>query len=121
MKNKMIIGIISSVLLCVAFYVNQLKSYTTDGINVFVFSFSLAFGVVLVFVSFFRKAVFRSWAIFATWWTFLSVLLMFLAPEYTPDFITPFDKKLTALWTAILFFLISLTIIIIKSWKLRGK
>lgn len=76
----------------------------------------LAISAVLYFV---REELFRAWGKFALWFIPLSIVLVYLAPIQSSDWIFPLDKKLTASLLARLFFLVSLLIITIKSWRLR--
>lgn len=80
--------------------------------SVFVSSFILLF---------LRAEIFKSWLIFSAWFLPLSILFIFLAPEYSNAFDIVPDKEITTMLMSAIFFLISLIIVAVKSWKLRGK
>src|SRR3989344_4320472 len=61
-----------------------------------------------------RDEVYRAWLRFAQWWIPLSMLLIFLAPEYTSDWMFPVVKGTVAFFSSILFLIISLLLI---AWK----
>ena len=81
---------------------------------------SISFIVILFILLFTKQAVFRSWLKFATPYLILSILLLAVAPTSNAD-IYGLDRELIAWFTSALFLVISLLIIGIKSWKLRGK
>jgi len=80
----------------------------------------LVFLISLILL-FLRSEIFKSWIKFSTLFVLVYAILIYLAPSQTSDFITPFDKKLTAWVLSFLFAIISLILIIYKSIKLRGK
>jgi len=86
-----------------------------------VWGVSLSVFIVSLFLFFVRQEIFKSWLYFFSLFIPLSILLISIAPEYTADIITPFTKQITTWWMASIFFLISLLIIGIKSWKLRKR
>lgn len=86
-----------------------------------IWSISLSIFLVSILTIFFRTEIFLSWLVFGAVYVPLSVVLIFLAPLQTHDLIAPFDKKTTALWLLCFFLLLSLLIIALKSWKLRGR
>src|SRR3989344_4264432 len=61
-----------------------------------------------------RDEVYRAWLRFAQVWIPLSMLLIFLAPEYTSDWMFPVVKGTVAFFSSILFLIISLLLI---AWK----
>ena len=85
-----------------------------------IWSLSLSVFLISILTVFLRTEVFTSWLVFSTVFIPFSVVLIFLAPLQTHDFIAPFDKKMTAIWLSSFFFLISLGIIIYKEVRLRN-
>ena len=61
-----------------------------------------------------RDEVYRAWLRFAYVWIPLSMLLIFLAPEYSTDWMFPVVKGTVAFFSSILFVIISLILIV---WK----
>ncbi len=89
----------------------------TLGHPLFFLSLSIfAISIVLYFV---RDEIFKAWGKFAAVFIPLSIVLVYLAPIQSSDWIFPLDKKLAASLLARLFFLLSLLIIAIKSGRLR--
>ena len=68
-----------------------------------------------------RDEVYRAWLRFSYVWVPLSMLLILLAPEYTTDWMYPVVKGTVAFFSSILYLVISLVLIVIKSLLLRGK
>ena len=60
------------------------------------------------------EEVYRAWFKFAWWWIPLSMLLIFLSPEYSSDWLYPVEKGSVAFISCILFAIISIVII---AWK----
>lgn len=61
-----------------------------------------------------RDEVYRAWLRFTLVWVPLSMLAIFLAPEYTNDWMYPVVKGTVAFFSSLLFLLISLLLI---TWK----
>lgn len=93
-------------------------SYFRD-IPFILWSVSLSIFLISVLMIFFRTEVFIPWFIFSVVFIPLSAFLIFFAPTQTHDLITPFDKKMTALWLSSVFFLISLLLIAYKFIRLK--
>ena len=68
-----------------------------------------------------RDEVFRAWLRFAYAWIPLSLLLIFLAPEYTYDWMYPVVKGTVAFFSSLLFACISLIIILVSWLRSRSK
>jgi len=66
-----------------------------------------------------RDEVYRAWLRFAYVWVPLSMVLIFLAPEYSTDWMYPVVKGTVASFTSLLFVIISLVIITWKSIAIR--
>ncbi len=62
-----------------------------------------------------RDEIFRMWIRFAQWFLAISVALILIAPNTSTDWMFPNDKGRISFFLSILFFLISLIIIGIKS------
>ncbi|GEM_PF-1677058 len=77
--------------------------------------------LVSIILSFARNEVFRSWLNFAKWFLPLSIIGIIIAPTQTHNLflVDPFDKQFASLFLSAIFFLVSLLIIAIKSWRLR--
>lgn len=82
----------------------------------------------LIFIPFFllslitykmRDEVFRAWWGFARWWIPLSMLAIFLAPEYSADWMFSIEKGTVAFFSSLIFFFISLIIIALKYLSMR--
>lgn len=58
-----------------------------------------------------RDEVYRTWFKFARWWIPLSMLVIFLAPEYPSNFMSPIEKGTVALLFSALFVIISTVIV----------
>lgn len=61
-----------------------------------------------------RDEVYRAWVCFAYAWVPLSMLAIFLAPEYSTDWMYPVVKGTVAFFTSLLFVIISLVLIAYK-------
>jgi len=66
-----------------------------------------------------RDEVYRTWLRFAYVWVPLSMVLIFLAPQYSTDWMFPIEKGTVAFLSSLLFVIISLTIITWKSIAIR--
>ena len=66
-----------------------------------------------------REEVYQAWFRFVCWWIPLSVLLIFIAPEYSHDWLYPIEKGSVALLTSAIFLIVSLLIIVAKYISLR--
>jgi hypothetical protein len=66
-----------------------------------------------------RDEVYRAWLRFAYVWIPLSMLLIFLAPEYSADWMFPIVKGTVAFFSSLLFAGISLILIIYKYFASR--
>lgn len=66
-----------------------------------------------------REEVYQTWFRFVRWWIPLSMLLIFLAPEYSNDWMYPIEKGSIALLTSAIFCVVSLVIIAAKYISLR--
>ncbi len=67
-----------------------------------------------------REEVYRAWLRFAYAWVPLSLLLIYLAPEYTSDWMYPVVKGTVAFAPSILFVILSLFIVLWTWWKGRS-
>jgi len=84
------------------------------------FLFSAVFTSLSLTFLFTKQAVFRTWSKFAIPYLILAIALITISPSSNPG-IYGLDSELIAWFTSGLFLIISLLIIAIKSWKLRGK
>lgn len=85
---------------------------------------SISIFIISLIIYFVREEVFRSLHRFAKWYILISFFLVLITPatiiEHNAlDPIPALDKGTVTLFLSVLFFLISLLIISIKSWKLR--
>lgn len=68
-----------------------------------------------------REEVYHAWLRFSYVWIPLSMLTIFLAPEYSADWMFPIVKGTVAFFSSLLFVIISLIIIIWKYFATRNK
>ena len=68
-----------------------------------------------------REDVYRAWFKFVRWWIPLSMLAIFLAPEYSSSVLSEIDKGTVTVITSLLFAAISLAIIAAKYISHRSK
>lgn len=61
-----------------------------------------------------QDEIYRKWLRFAQWWVPLSMLAIFLAPEYSGDWMFPVVKGTVAFFSSLLFVIISFLLI---AWK----
>ena len=66
-----------------------------------------------------RTEIYETWFRFARWWIPLSMLAIFLAPEYSHDWLYPITKGYIAFATSAIFLVISALIVVIKFVSLR--
>ena len=66
-----------------------------------------------------KGEVYRAWFRFARWWIPLSIILIFLSPEYSSDWILPIVKGTVAFAMSALFVIIYTILIIWKYWRLN--
>ena len=66
-----------------------------------------------------REEVYQAWFRFVRWWIPLSVLLIFIAPEYSHDWLYPIEKGSVVFLTSAIFLIVSLLIIVAKYISLR--
>lgn len=83
--------------------------------------FSFSVFLVSALLYFLREEIFRSWLRFAKWYLPLAGIAILLSRRSHGGWGYPniFATEIVAMWTAGLFFLISLILIIYKSLKLR--
>jgi len=85
---------------------------------------SLSLSIIFLILLFTKEAVFNSWKKFGIWYIPLAAVLIFLAPSSSGGsfgYSMGFDREAVSMFTSALFLIISLLIIAIKSWRLRGK
>ena len=86
------------------------------------FNFSVVMLITTFVVYFIRDEIFQLWLRFARWWIPLSVLIIAITPTTGHDWALGGPTREIMSWMmGGLFFFISLLIIAVKSWKLRGK
>ncbi len=61
-----------------------------------------------------RQGVYESWFRFARWWIPFSMLAIFLAPEYSSDWMYPIEKASVVFVSSIVFMIASLGIVIVQ-------
>ncbi len=64
-----------------------------------------------------REEVYRAWFRFARWWIPLSMLAIFLAPEYSSDWMYPIEKGTVTFLFSVSFCIISLLIILVRYFR----
>lgn len=66
-----------------------------------------------------RDEVYRAWTRFSYVWIPLSMVAIFLAPEYSADWMFPIEKGSVAFFSSLIFAVISLLLIIYKYFASR--
>ncbi|MBI5645126.1 hypothetical protein HY970_03440 [Candidatus Kaiserbacteria bacterium] len=74
----------------------------------------IALFLVSIFVHWIRQDMYESWFRFARWWVPLSMIAIFLAPEYDKDFLFPIEKGTVSLFLSVVFLIVSTLIILVK-------
>lgn len=77
----------------------------------------LFFLVIVFFLV--RAEIYAPWFRFARWWIPLSMLAIFMAPEYSHDWMFRIEKGSVAMTASALFVVISILIIAIKYFALK--
>lgn len=95
--------------------------FLDEGIGQPLFFFSLSLLPTLILLYFLREEVFRSWFRFTKWYLSFAAIAIFLSLGSHGGWGVGniFSTELVTMWSAGFFFLISLFLIVIKSWKLR--
>lgn len=68
-----------------------------------------------------REEVYHAWFRFARWWVPLSIVLIFISPEYSADQMFRIEKGSVALLTSVIFIIVSVILIVWKYFAMRGK
>ena len=68
-----------------------------------------------------RNEIYRTWLHFSYVWIPLSMILIFLAPEYSADWMLPIVKGTVAFFSSLLFVIISIILILWKYLSIRRK
>lgn len=121
-KNVLVISFVGFLLFIVFLFAKELGlcalinsscTNTFDPIaeNLSVFIPLLALSIITYFM---REEVYRTWLRFAQWWIPLSMLAIFIAPEYATDWMLRIEKGSVAFFSSVLFIIISLILI---AWK----
>ena len=61
-----------------------------------------------------REEIYQAWFRFARWWIPLSILLIFLAPEYSSNILSSVEKGSVAIAMSAIFVIVSIFIIAVK-------
>lgn len=112
-SKKVLLSLI--ILMGIIATVTYINRYFTS-LGTFIFSFSVSFCGVLIGIYFSKKKAFNAWKKFAMFYLPISIVLIMLSPTTNMNFIG-FDKELTTLWLAGIFFIISIIIILAKREK----
>lgn len=91
-----------------------------DNIGVPLILFSITSVIILLTLLFLREQIFYAWSKFSIIFLPLAIIFVAVAPEYRDVFFT-LDKEAYTLSLATIFLVVSLLIIAIKSFKLRGE
>ena len=81
----------------------------------------LPVSIVCLFLLFQRTEIYESWFRFARWWIPLSMILIFISPEYPQGIYDPIQKGSVALVMSVLFVAISIVIITIKYFSVKKR
>jgi len=126
MVSKKILLIVSGIGTVVLFVLNWIGTFKLCGGQEYGQCMDLAYDIMINFLPIIplflfslitykmRNEVYRAWLRFSYMWIPLSMLLIFLAPEYTSDWMYPVVKGTVAFFTSLLFVIISLLLI---AWK----
>ncbi len=68
-----------------------------------------------------REEIYQAWFRFTRWWIPLSMLAIFIAPEYSNDWLYPIEKGGVALAVIVVFCTVSILIIGVKYASIRKK
>ncbi len=118
-NHKKVSAFLIPLFILIAFIIYTTKTFTSLGTAVFLFSLSsIIFFIMLLFT---KQLIFQAWLKFMIVFFPIAIILFIIAPTTGKDLFFPIDKKIVALFLAIIFFVISLLIIAIKSFKLRKK
>lgn len=95
-------------------------AYLLDALALIVFPAIPLFLFSLI-TYFMREEVFQAWWRFARIATLVSMLLILIAPSYSHDWMFPIEKGNVAFFTALVFVLVSIIVIIRTRTALRGE
>lgn len=84
------------------------------------FFISLSLVLITLLATFFDDKIYKLWSKFTYAWIPLSLVLIFLIPEYS-NTLLPIERDTVSLTMSVLFFIISLAIITFKFLSLRKK
>ncbi len=95
------------------------NTHETLALYMLAFSFSASFTLFVLY--FLREEVFRTWLLFAKWYIPFATIAVVLSNGSHGGWGIGniFAAEFVVMWSAGLFFLISLFLVAIKSWKLR--
>jgi len=106
---------------------DKFKAFKMVSAVILFFSPIIMLGALLTLLRHKSKESFDLWRNFTVFWIPLSVLLIVISPAQSDCFFgsgficNGFDREGMIWFTAGIFFIVSLIIISVKSWKLRGK
>lgn len=118
-NHKKISVLLFPLFILIALIVYSTKTFTSIGTATFLFS--LSFSIIFVMLIFVKQQAFKIWLKFSIIFLPIAVILFMIAPTTGGDFFFPIDKKIVSLFFAITFLIVSILIIAIKSFQLRGK
>lgn len=104
--------------LCVLINSSCTETFDQIAENVFVFIPLLIFSLITYKM---REEVYQAWFRFVRWWIPISIILIFISPEYSHDWLYPIEKGSVAFLTSAIFGIVSLIIISAKYISLRRK
>lgn len=81
---------------------------------------TIALLFLAILVQFFRQEIFVAWRNFAIAWVPLTLLLIFITNDSTGPLPVP-DKETISMACSVLFILVSLSILVYKFYRFRGK
>ena len=74
-----------------------------------------------LFVSFFMEKIVSLWKKFTLIYLFIYLFIVIITPWYIGDGFMNIQKGTVAIMLSALYFILSLILVLYKSWKLRGK
>lgn len=120
MGYKKILAITAPLLFLLAGIIYFQRFFTTLGTLIFSYSFSTALS--LSFLYFLREEIFCSWLRFTKWYLSFAAIAIILSLGSHGGWGVGniFDTELVTMFSAGIFFIISLILIVYKSFRLRG-
>lgn len=112
---KKILAIFIPILGIIALIIHFTQTFNSLG--VYIFEFSLSFLIIFIALLFAKKEVFRIWSKFAVIIVPISTVLILISPSIGDPLRLVFDKKEATFFLAIQFLVMSVVLILTKSFR----